>query len=134
MGNSNPSEEDLCDMKEQSFGFGPHLMLDLNECNPEILDNLDACYRILSDLPDKIGMKKITQPYIFRYDSGIPGEEGITGVVISWIFFPANHSTWREQRTILSSSFNPNPPPYISKKGVLIFPEHPFKRPERHVI
>lgn len=57
-------------------------MLDLSDCNPEILDDLNACFRLLSELPDKIGMHKITQPYVFRYDAPIPEEQGITGVTI----------------------------------------------------
>jgi len=69
-------------MKEQTYGYGPHLMLDLNECNASILDDLDACFRLLSELPEKIGMTKITQPYVFRYSGLIPEDGGITGVTI----------------------------------------------------
>lgn len=69
-------------MKKQMNGYGPHLMLDLDECNPAILDDLEACFKLLSELPDKIGMTKITQPYVFRYRAPIPEDEGITGAVI----------------------------------------------------
>jgi len=69
-------------MENQIHGYGPHLMLDLNECDPAILDNLEACFKILNDLPAQIGMTKITQPYVFRYDGHFPAEAGITGVVI----------------------------------------------------
>jgi len=63
-------------------GYGPHLMLDLGECNAEILDDLDACFEILNVLPEKIGMTKITRPYVFRYSGLIPEDEGITGMTI----------------------------------------------------
>jgi S-adenosylmethionine decarboxylase len=63
-------------------GYGPHLMLDLGNCDPRILDDLDACFTLLSELPDKIGMTRITQPYVFRYKCPIPEEEGITGVTV----------------------------------------------------
>jgi len=63
-------------------GYGPHLMLDLAECNPDILNDLDACFNLLNDLPGKIGMTKITQPYVFRYNGQIPEDAGITGVTI----------------------------------------------------
>ena len=53
-------------MTKRTHGYGPHLMLDLNDCNPGILDDLEACFRLLHDLPEKIGMTKITQPYLFR--------------------------------------------------------------------
>lgn len=69
-------------MEKIKYGYGPHLMLDLNECNPAILDDLDACFKLLNELPPKIGMHKITQPYVFRYEGRFPGDEGITGVVI----------------------------------------------------
>lgn len=69
-------------MTKQRYGYGPHLMLDLNDCNPAILDDLDACFRLLTELPERIGMTIITQPYVFRYDAPLPGDGGITGVTI----------------------------------------------------
>jgi len=69
-------------MENAKLGYGPHLMLDLNDCNPEILDSLEACFKLLNELPAKIGMTKITQPYVFRYSGKFAGDEGITGVVI----------------------------------------------------
>ena len=69
-------------MTKQTYGYGPHLMLDLNSCNPRILNDLEACFKLLNDLPEKIGMTKITQPYLFRYSGLIPEDEGITGVTI----------------------------------------------------
>ena len=62
--------------------FGPHLILDLSACNPDKLDDLDHCFNILNELPDEIGMTKITQPHVFRYSGLVPEDEGITGVVI----------------------------------------------------
>ena len=56
------------------------MMLDLNDCNPEILDDLGACFNLFNELPEMIGMTKITQPYVFRYSVLIPEDEGITGV------------------------------------------------------
>jgi S-adenosylmethionine decarboxylase len=69
-------------MKKQTYGYGPHLMLDLNDCDSAILDDLEACFRLLNELPEKIGMTKITQPYVFRYSGLVPEDEGITGVTI----------------------------------------------------
>jgi S-adenosylmethionine decarboxylase len=69
-------------MTKQTYGYGPHLMLDLNDCNPAILDDLEACFRLLNELPEIVGMTKITQPYLFRYSGLIPEDEGITGVTI----------------------------------------------------
>jgi S-adenosylmethionine decarboxylase len=69
-------------MKKRTYGYGPHLMLDLNDCNSAILDDLEACFRLLNELPEQIGMTKITQPYVFRYSGLVPEDEGITGVTI----------------------------------------------------
>lgn len=69
-------------MRISRLGYGPHLMLDLNDCNPAVLNNLDACFDLLNRLPEMIGMTKITQPYVFRYQAPVPEDEGITGVTI----------------------------------------------------
>ncbi|MGB2599831.1 MAG: adenosylmethionine decarboxylase [Candidatus Omnitrophota bacterium] len=70
-------------MKEiKTEAFGPHLMLDLEECNPEKLKDYDLIFNTLNELPDKIGMTKITQPYVFPYSGQIPEDKGITGTVI----------------------------------------------------
>lgn len=69
-------------MEKQIGGYGPHLMLDLGQCNALILNDLDACFTLLNELPEKIGMTKITQPYVFRYSGAVPEDDGITGVTI----------------------------------------------------
>jgi len=67
---------------ENNEYFGPHLMLDLSECNVEKLNNYRFIFDLLSELPTKIGMTKITQPYVFPYSGLVPEDAGITGVVI----------------------------------------------------
>ncbi len=62
--------------------FGPHLMLDCRGCDTEKISNLDYVFRFLNDLPAKIGMTRITQPYVFHYEGLIPEDKGITGMVI----------------------------------------------------
>ncbi len=62
--------------------FGPHLTLDLSGCNKEKLKDLDFVFGLLNDLPDMIGMTKITQPMVFPYSGLVPGDKGITGMVI----------------------------------------------------
>ena len=63
--------------------FGPHLTLDLSECNPRKLSDLSYIYNLLDELPDVIGMHKITVPYTFIYrPREEPGEWGISGFVI----------------------------------------------------
>ncbi|MFH1664753.1 MAG: adenosylmethionine decarboxylase [Candidatus Omnitrophota bacterium] len=62
--------------------FGPHLMLDLRECGEEKLKDYNLIFDILHELPQKIGMTKITQPYVFPYEGLVPEDKGITGTVI----------------------------------------------------
>ncbi|MGD2279328.1 MAG: adenosylmethionine decarboxylase [Candidatus Omnitrophota bacterium] len=70
-------------MKEaRTETFGPHLMLDLRECNSEKLKDYDLVFNVLNDLPERIGMTKITQPYVFPYSGLVPEDKGITGTVI----------------------------------------------------
>ena len=62
--------------------FGPHLTLDLSDCNIRKLKDLDFIFKILYDLPSQIGMTKITQPYVFPYNGLVPEDKGITGFVV----------------------------------------------------
>lgn len=62
--------------------FGPHLMLDLRKCNADSLKDYNLIFNILHELPGKIGMTKITQPYVFPYSGLVPEDKGITGTVI----------------------------------------------------
>ena len=68
-------------MNKNSY-FGPHLMLDLSECDQDRINDLDFIFNFLNTLPDKIGMVKITQPYVFPYSGLVPEDQGITGFVV----------------------------------------------------
>jgi S-adenosylmethionine decarboxylase len=39
-------------------------MLDAYDCDPKILNDTKVVYTILDDLPEKIGMHKLTKPYV----------------------------------------------------------------------
>jgi S-adenosylmethionine decarboxylase len=69
-------------LMDEMSGFGPHLMLDLNDCDPTTLQDLNLIFDILNDLPGQIGMTKIAPPYVFKYEGKVPEDLGITGVVI----------------------------------------------------
>jgi len=62
--------------------FGPHVTLDLRKCNKSRLSNFDFIFDILNNLPDMIGMTKLTQPYVFKYEGKVPEDKGITGFVV----------------------------------------------------
>lgn len=69
-------------IERREENFGPHLMLDLRECAKDKLKDLNLVFNILRDLPARIGMTRITQPYVFPYSGLIPEDKGITGTVI----------------------------------------------------
>lgn len=63
-------------------GFGPHLMMDCRGVSFEKCSDLQYVWEFLNTLPDKVGMTKIMQPYVFPYSGLVPEDEGITGVVV----------------------------------------------------
>jgi S-adenosylmethionine decarboxylase len=71
----NPSQTVLSD-------FGPHLMMDCRQCDLGLISDVAYVFKMLNELPDAIGMTKITQPYVFPYEGKIPEDKGITGFVV----------------------------------------------------
>lgn len=57
-------------------------MLDCYGCDRRKLEDLGLIYKILDDLPDKIGMHKVMPPYVVSYSGLKPEDWGISGVVI----------------------------------------------------
>ena len=69
-------------MAHEMSGFGPHLMLDGYGCDRAKLEDLNLIYRILEELPNRIGMTRIMPPYVFKY-SGVRAEDwGLSGFVL----------------------------------------------------
>lgn len=62
--------------------FGPHLTLELYDCDNNSLADKDTMYKLLDTLPTKMGMTKITDPSILHYSGIHPEDEGLTGIVI----------------------------------------------------
>jgi len=62
--------------------FGPHLIMDLRECNSDKLNSKELVYNILLNLPEKIGMTRISEPDVFHYSGKVPEDHGVTGVVV----------------------------------------------------
>ena len=42
--------------------FGPHMVIDLSDCNAEKLADKELVYNVLLELPAKIGMTRISEP------------------------------------------------------------------------
>ena len=63
--------------------FGLHITLDASGSNKRKLASVTLVYDILNKLPDKIGMTKMTLPYVVKWlDKFAQGTEGISGFVM----------------------------------------------------
>lgn len=69
--------------------FGPHLTIDLYGCNERKICNKKFIHKVLNELPDIIGMRKISKPYIKVY----PGRKGSfdKGGISSFILIAESH-------------------------------------------
>jgi S-adenosylmethionine decarboxylase len=61
--------------------FGPHLTLDLYDCNKEKLGNVKLIYKLLDELPKVLELTKISSPIVNYYTSPTPGISGF--IIIS---------------------------------------------------
>ncbi len=69
--------------KGETCTFGVHLTLDGYRGNPEKLNDPELMKRILDDLPDKMGMEKISEPFIKRAEPrNIKDGGGYSGFVL----------------------------------------------------
>jgi S-adenosylmethionine decarboxylase len=74
--------------KKIRMGLGPHLTLDLYGCNREKLHDFSFIYKILDELPSKIGMHKISAPSVSFFSGNPLGKSdsfdqgGISGFVL----------------------------------------------------
>ncbi len=64
------------------FGFGPHLMIDGYDADPQKLADKDLIYRVLDELPEKMEMTKVLPPSVYDYKGQTEEDEGLAGVVI----------------------------------------------------
>src|SRR3989339_1976449 len=63
--------------------FGLHVTIDASGCNKRKLSSVTLVYDILNKLPSKIGMTKMTLPYVAKWlDKFASGTEGISGFVM----------------------------------------------------
>jgi S-adenosylmethionine decarboxylase len=67
-------------MKDHSFG--PHIMLDLNKCSKEKLTDIEALRQLLLELPEKLGMTRISEPELMFHKDKWAETAGVTGVVM----------------------------------------------------
>ena len=78
---STGKPERVMQMKTLS-AFGPHLMLDLHKCNKEKMTDFNLISSLLKDLPEKVGMTRISEPNVMEYTDQWATTPGITGFVV----------------------------------------------------
>ena len=63
--------------------FGLHVTIDASGCNKRKLASVTLVYDILNKLPDKIGMTKMTLPYVVKWlDKFANDTEGVSGFIM----------------------------------------------------
>ena len=63
--------------------FGLHVTIDASRCDKKKLASYSLVYDILNNLPAKIGMTKMTLPYVAKWlDKFADGTPGISGFVM----------------------------------------------------
>ena len=79
--------------------LGPHLTLDIYNCNKKKLSDEKLILFMLNELPDLLGMHKICEPQIVNYGGNAAGFDkgGISAYVIIAESHIAIH-TWRDQK------------------------------------
>ena len=76
--------------------FGKHLMIDAYDIEREKLESHKGIFDFLDDLPSKIGMRKLTIPYVVFCEEGDKkGDWGISGFVMIYESHISCH-TWPE--------------------------------------
>ena len=79
--------------------FGPHLTLDLYNCDAKTMDSQELVFKVLDELPGHIGMHKITAPQLMPY----AGKEDSfdKGGISAFVLIAESHitiHTFNEQR------------------------------------
>lgn len=54
----------MSEIKRKTIPFGLHVTIDAYDCNPVALNDQNLIYKILDELPEKIGMHKLIKPYV----------------------------------------------------------------------
>ncbi|MBI2635046.1 MAG: adenosylmethionine decarboxylase [Parcubacteria group bacterium] len=76
--------------------YGKHLMIDARGIERKKLENHKIVFDFLNDLPQKIGMRKLTIPYVvFCEEADKKGDWGLSGFVMIYESHISAH-TWPE--------------------------------------
>ncbi len=68
--------------------FGMHLMIDAYDGLESALSNMDLCFTLLDQLPDILGMRKITTPYVVKVS---PSDQQDCGGYSGFVMIATSH-------------------------------------------
>jgi S-adenosylmethionine decarboxylase len=63
---SQPAGASKGNAKCPTITFGKHLTIDAYGCNEKTLNDMEANFKVLNELPGKIAMHTITTPYVIK--------------------------------------------------------------------
>ena len=73
----------MSDLTHENAPFGLHLMIDMYNCSPEVLNDKKLVKDILEELPKKLGMKILVKPVVaFAQPNGGRDPGGWSGFVM----------------------------------------------------
>ena len=82
--------------KEQYKVYGKHLTIDAYGIKRSRLESHKEIFDLLDELPNKLGMRKLTTPYVvFCEEDGKKGDWGISGFIMIYESHISAH-TWPE--------------------------------------
>ena len=87
------------------YGFGSHLIVELEECKTDQLPDKDFVFSFLNTFPDKIKLTTVSAPQVFKYDGQFPDDAGISGVVLIAESHISIH-TFPEKKRVLVDIFS----------------------------
>lgn len=67
-------------MNKEVLEYGPHLLLDCYNADPDRLGDINLVYSVLEELPGLIGMERVGLPQVARFAD--PIKAGVSGMVM----------------------------------------------------
>ena len=86
---------------------GKHITLDMYGVDKKRLRDYERVYNLLDKMPDKIGMRKLTTPYVVTCKSERTKDSGISGFVMIYESHISCH-TWPEKGCVSMDVYSCN--------------------------
>jgi len=87
--------------------LGKHIALDMYGVEKKRLNNYARVYNLLDKMPDRIGMRELTRPYVVICRSEKTEDSGISGFVMIYESHISCH-TWPERKCVSMDVYSCN--------------------------